>query len=958
MQVTRAVATLARTPARLDLQLGSSLGLTTVNVQTMITPGDDFALDLVADTVLFAELHPFEGKLPKIGTAKLSLSASRTGDALRVDVRRATALIGASHAAARGRIDTGAHGVVNGLVLQVNNLRPEDMQRAFGFELPGDGPYSGRITADGVLKTGVRVEGAIEGRATGAPSRVALAGTVHADPHAAFDLQLRGDPIRLADTAFTMNLRARGPLDTLGIRGDVQLLRAPARRPVVLAENGQPDAPDPLLSATAQVNLLFVKPAGAPGRQLRGYALLHEAAAERAEAMAAPYARAEGMITFGPRPTVDAQITADSLPLSVLPWPREIEDVGGHLRGGFRLNGPLSDPAAHGELRVLNGSLHARTPDITLTHITGPLRLRGDRLMLDPLTANVKEGTLRASGDVFPVGAHKRVALAVHADAVPIMSREPLHTASGDVRVLGPLDSARASGNIEIVHSASGHTSATARGSAVLNRNGALQVDIAADSLPLKTLPLQTDQVTDIGGSVRGRLALRGTMADPLLEGVLQMFGGEGRVRASGTHLRAVNGQLRVENNVLHTDGLRGRAGPGTVALSGSAHLRGARSLDLKFQADSAQVADTDSASIIASAALAITGTLNLPRVTGRARLVGGWAKENLMKSDPVVDLEEPPHADLAARVPWIANSRILRTREPAKRHPAFLGDIVVEVTPGIKMVDEDSELYGRGEVRVRADSTGITAAGDVRFLGGHYNNFGERFRVRGGGFVLTENEDPRIALRAEHELDKLGGRDFGNSSPLAWYPGLELLTVGTTKTAVEQLRRLTPLPQAQTELAATLIYDQPFDPITGWYNPQFWLPDKPSDFVGKRTEQQGGDLLWSYVADEAYDYLPLSRAALFAGTVTIGSRFPGRIVQGPLFQTRITINRKLDLVTSLATEGSAYPGLRARWYQGPLSFVAFHEPRFFAAIPSGDFSHGYFFRRRTGFGLRWEREY
>ena len=146
-------------------------------------------------------------------------------------------------------------------------------------------------------------------------------------------------------------------------------------------------------------------------------------------------------------------------------------------------------------------------------------------------------------------------------------------------------------------------------------------------------------------------------------------------------------------------------------------------------------------------------------------------------------------------------------------------------------------------------------------------------------------------------------------------------------------------------------------EPVTGFRNRRFWLADEPTDLIGEQTEAQGGALLWSYVADELYDYLPLSRAGLRGGTITIGSRFPGRIVQGPLFRARATIAAGLELHGSWTSEGSASPGVRAQYQRGHFSLVAFSEPKFFASTLAGGGQHGYFHRRRTGIGIRFDNE-
>jgi hypothetical protein len=345
------------------------------------------------------------------------------------------------------------------------------------------------------------------------------------------------------------------------------------------------------------------------------------------------------------------------------------------------------------------------------------------------------------------------------------------------------------------------------------------------------------------------------------------------------------------------------------------------------------------------------------PYVEGKVRLVGGWAKEDLMLPNRVIDPEHPPYAELAARVPWRSDSPLLKNvrREPASA-PPFRGNVTIEVTPAIKMIDEDSELFGTGDILVTADSLGLHATGAIKFQGGYYTNYGERLRVFGGGFRLSNAGETMIAVRSEHERERFAGRNFGAAAALDWYPGLEILAHGVMSNASEQIRRLSLMRESQSELAALLIYDEMPEPVTGFRNRRFWLADEPSDLIGEQAEAQGGALLWSYIADELYDYLPLSRAGLRGGTVIIGSRFPGRIVQGPLFRARATIAAGLELHGSWASEGSALPGVRAQFQRGHFSLVAFSEPKFFAATSASGGQPGYFHRRRTGIGIRFDK--
>jgi hypothetical protein len=887
--ITRLAADIARVPALFDLQLAAAFGLTALTLQTRFTPADEFTLDVRADTVRFAELRAFESSLPREGTGKFDVSAARGADSGYVLFRRATAQFGVSHVSVQGQLQDGTQPGASALTVRLSNIRPEDVQRAFGVELPGDGPYNGQFFAQGDLRSGLRVNGDVRGSAAGAPSHLALNGTLRADPDAMLDVQLIGNPLRLADTAFTLNLRATGPLDTLAIRGVVQLgPGAQVRAPVVASV--QPAPPVEASRPAAYLDLQLLSPGDSTPRRLVGRTTLHANGDTRSDGTRPVHALAQGAIIFGKEARVDARISADSLPLDVLPWPAELDSVRGFARGAGQVLGALKDPAINGVLALHGGRAHVRTVGLTASAIEGSIQVCDNRLSTDSITARVLDGQVRV------------------------------------------------------------------RGNAVLAHDGALDLDVTMDSLPVAGFRQSAQHIDDLRGHVRGRVNVRGTFDDPKFGGRAHLVNAAGRVRATGMEVERLNGMVYLEQDRIRTNGIRGRAGPGTVSLSGMARWGERPQLLLELHTDSARVVDTDSASLLATSDLTITGTPKEPHLGGRVRLVGGWAKEDLMKSNPVIDPDDPPYQKLAARAPWIRNSR-LRAAQARSDGPPFRGRVTLEITPAIKVIDEDSELIGHGEVVITADSTGLHPSGGVRFLRGYYANFGERFLVWGGGHRFS-NGEIRLALRADHDVDPLNGRDQGSAAALEWYPGVEIFVLGSAATASEELRRNVPLPESPTQLAARLLFGEPIEPISGWSNPRFWLPDQPSNFFGKRAEQQGSTLLWDYSADEAYDYLPLSRISLQGGTVTVGSRFPGRIVQGPLFRVGLNVTRHLNLQANLAPEGSAAPGLRARWRNGGMSFSVFDEPKFYADSPGSDGFPGYFFRRRTGIGLRWDREF
>ncbi|MFW6079207.1 MAG: translocation/assembly module TamB domain-containing protein, partial [Gemmatimonadota bacterium] len=528
---------------------------------------------------------------------------------------------------------------------------------------------------------------------------------------------------------------------------------------------------------------------------------------------------------------------------------------------------------------------------------------------------------------------------------------------------------------------------ARAVGSVVLAREGAVDVRVTAEAMPLALLPFPAE-VERVTGFVAGSAAVGGTVADPAVRGRFRVVDGGLEVREYGVVVRRLQGPLLLRADVLDVR-LRGVAGAeGTEAVGAAAvddagaadvprvedglalggrvtSLFDSPRLDLRLELDSARVVDRDSARAVVSGVVALTGPAGAPRFDGRLVLIEGYAFEDFFMRDGALDVDDPPYADLARRAPWPARSRLLRA-EPEDGFPVT-GELEVRVTPGFEVIDEDSELFGAGAVRFVVERDGVSAEGTIRVRGGFYAFFGERFEVAGGVLDFPDDgRESRVGLIAVHEAPtELGGGRGAPGGVVERFPPLEFFAHGPVSRPAEELRRPSLFPESREELAELLLYGLPPVPVTGWRQPVVWRATELQEVVGERAEAQAVPLFWSYVADEAYDILPLASGRIEVGTVRVGPRYPAELAIGAVIGVAATPRPGLELIVSQPLAGTTAPGLRARLdvterlgLRGRGFVEAFVAPRYFADPIGGEAFPGFVIDRRVGVGAGWAWEW
>ncbi|HUF13317.1 MAG TPA: translocation/assembly module TamB domain-containing protein [Longimicrobiales bacterium] len=666
----------------------------------------------------------------------------------------------------------------------------------------------------------------------------------------------------------------------------------------------------------------------------------------------------------------------------------------GSGRDGIAVDGwVLADDGAGSRLAAdVAGTLWLEPdPRLDLSIEARALRLAGT----GPLDLDL---TLSGDADSLAIVGRTRLVRLEESDESlhPLLERLPHDIAdrfgSAELRIDASLLRAggarRVVGAAEIVDSA-GRSLISLRGYAPLAGDGPVDLTVSADSLPLTLLPVPA-QVRHLEGYARAHARATGSVAAPTLVADAELVALRFDVPEFGTGVDSMRARVRLAGERIELVDVRAFQDGGSLALAGGVRLaappnlrdptaafRGA-TLHVTAVLDTMTVVDLDSARAVVDGHLAVTGPLQRPHVEGRIDIVDGRVFEGKLAPNPPLDPEDPPYAALAADAPWpggrVAAAATRREEAAARREvgdedraaPPLTAEVTVSVVPRFRVIDEDSDLGALGAIHVVIDERGAHALGDARIVDGFYAYYGELFQLVGGAFAVA-GSTTRLAMSGIlRSADRPLGLGQGGYDGLDRRdPPIGIFGYSTPATVLELLRRRTPLPASQPELASLLLFDVPVQPLDGWDQELMWRGDEPDDVVGHRSAIQGSGLLWSFVADELYDYVPLDAGYLRAGTVRIGSRYPGWIMLGTQLEAAVHVGPRLTARAVHVVGGEAWPGVGVRFalredalQPADRHVELFNEPRFSTSLgtsgPRADFGS----RRRTGVRLRWLWDY
>ena len=431
-----------------------------------------------------------------------------------------------------------------------------------------------------------------EGRLAGAPLALSVAARREADGalHATIE---RADWRSLhAEGALTLPSGATLPLGRIDLRmtelGDLRPFIGQALSGSVTAKANL-DAHEATLDFEA-------RNAGLPGSRVGRVTMAARVAEPTTEPVVNAQLSAEGIDAGGAKGSAKVEVSGPQAALAVRTTAAlQLSGTDAQISGAAVVNAPA-------KLVQLN-SLQVVAKGETV-RLLAPAQIRlADGVAVDRVRLGVREAVLELAGRLSP-SLDLTATLRAPADLARLASPELAAdgTIAVDARLTGtpaqPTGTIRATANGVRLRSGPGRAvpaanltanaelaGGAARIDVRLSAGPALQLTVAGQApLGAGTLDLRTTGALDLvlldpvltpgGRRARGRVTLDaqvdGTVAAPRIGGTAQLAGGELQDFSQGVRITNIAASLRAEGDTVRIVSLTGRAGPGTIAASGS----------------------------------------------------------------------------------------------------------------------------------------------------------------------------------------------------------------------------------------------------------------------------------------------------------------------------------------------------------------------------------------------------
>lgn len=296
---------------------------------------------------------------------------------------------------------------------------------------------------------------------------------------------------------------------------------------------------------------------------------------------------------------------------------------------------------------------------------------------------------------------------------------------------------------------------------------GALVLDVRADSLPIDALPALTDAVSQAEGTVAGVLFIRGTWNAPALEGEATLHDASFRLDATGVRYEEVAGSLRLAGRSLVVDSLVARSG-GPVRVAGTVDLSTLTEpgFDLSITAENAWAMHNDDIQLRVDADLDVTGPLDALLITGTAHSRQAVIYVPEARDKHLVDFGDSDLLEELDGRLLDQTEELIDTPSPVLANLEVRVDLHISPDTWVRSTDLNVEIYtppDLGPLQVRLDQGAgrITLEGTVNSDRGEYSFMGRRFRITRGAatFVGASEPDPLLQIVAEHEV-RVPGRE------------------------------------------------------------------------------------------------------------------------------------------------------------------------------------------------------
>lgn len=332
-------------------------------------------------------------------------------------------------------------------------------------------------------------------------------------------------------------------------------------------------------------------------------------------------------------------------------------------------------------------------------------------------------------------------------------------------------------------------------------RDRTMDMTVAADSLPLESLPQFTDVVANLGGRAYARFTVGGTINNPDVNGRVTWWNGTMKVVPLGVTLNDIATNVRLIRDTVVIDSLVARSG-GTLRASGGIGIKTLTqpSFDLAVAARNARILDNDKGNLRIDTDATLVGPFNNADVIGTAEVRSGVVyipdsngKTLVGAGDPalfaVLDTAMASQRELfPAQSPLLANLRVDYA-------------IAVDRDVFVRSRDANVEVYSDGDLHVNVNRAKQTLVVDGVLLSdrGEYRFQGRRFQIKRGSatFANLPELNPTLQVTAEYPVELPTREAFA----------IQIVISGTLDAPKIALQSTAQPPISQTDLLSYLAF-------------------------------------------------------------------------------------------------------------------------------------------------------
>ena len=327
-----------------------------------------------------------------------------------------------------------------------------------------------------------------------------------------------------------------------------------------------------------------------------------------------------------------------------------------------------------------------------------------------------------------------------------------------------------------------------------------LQLDLAADSLPLAFVGEATDLLSNTSGTAAARVSLRGSLKRPAIVGAVALSDAAAKVDPLGVDLTNINGIVRMAGDTVIIDSLVARS-RGQLLVRGGLGIGNWRepSFDLYLVADDAKVMENDTGELYVSAGLALRGPWTEPYLSGQATIEEGVVYAPSGPQKRLVSAGDPA-------VFAVLDTAVMEDRELLPGQGSSLlrnlradVDVVVNRNTWVRSRELNVEIYTETPVSAHVENQTVALTGILSTDRGEYELLSKRFEVSSGSalFIGLPDINPTVQLTAQYEV-RLPSRPAIN---------VKIIVGGTMKAPRITLESDAQPPLSQTDLLSLVAF-------------------------------------------------------------------------------------------------------------------------------------------------------